>query len=57
MRGWAEKVTKDAQKGIQKRVEHSPPTTQSIQEDITSSERQKLKALIRELNTSRKKDE
>ncbi len=54
MRGWAEKLTQDARKGIQRKAEQitgAPP-----QDEISSSERQKLKALIRELNSSHKAD-
>jgi hypothetical protein len=51
MRDWAEQVTHDARKGFQKKLTHVSAT-----EEIPSSERQKLKALIRELNSSQKKD-
>jgi len=54
VRGWAEKVTHDARKGYRKKLEQ--PTAIAPQEEISSSERQKLKALIRELNSSHKKD-
>lgn len=58
MRDWAEKVTHDAKKGFQKKTGRSSSTTPSeAQEEITSSERQKLKALIRELNSSHGKNE
>jgi len=51
VRNWAEKITHDARKGLQKKNTHV-----SAQEEIPSSEREKLKALIRELNGSQKKD-
>lgn len=54
VRGWATTVTSDAKKGVQKRLERA--SGPQAQEEISSSERQKLKALIRELNSSRKKD-
>ena len=52
MRDWAEQVTHDARRGFQKKL--SQPS--SVKEEIHSSERQKLKALIRELNSSRKEN-
>jgi hypothetical protein len=54
VRNWADKVTYDARKGVQRKLGHSTPEQN---EEITSSERQKLKALIQELNSSHKKDE
>ena len=56
IRTWAEKISQDAHKGIQKQtgqfLEHHPAR---LQEDISSSEKQKLKALIHELNYSHPK--
>ncbi len=51
VRDWADKISRDAKKGFQNKVSQV-----STPEEIPSSERQKLKALIRELNGSRKKD-
>jgi hypothetical protein len=51
VRNWSEKVTHDARQGYQNKVNHA-----LSQEEIPSSERQKLKALIRELNGSSKND-
>ncbi len=50
VRTWAEKLTLDAKKGALKKAD------QLRGEDILPSERQKLKALIRELNNSRRTD-
>jgi hypothetical protein len=52
VRGWAEKVTHDARKGIKNNFDQP----EEEEEDISPSERQKLKALIRELNSSHKKN-
>jgi len=54
-RTWTEKLTLDAKKGIQKKL-NQVSNQVSIEEDIPASEKQKLKALIRELNSSHKKD-
>ena len=55
LRGWAKRVTVDAQKGIQKKADTVPTINRAAESDeIPSSEKQKLRALIRELNTSRK---
>jgi hypothetical protein len=51
MRSWATKITEEVQAGSQKKSKQS-----TDEEEISSSERQKLKALIRELNHSHKKD-
>lgn len=48
VRNWAEKITHDARQGYQNKVNHS-----LSQEEIPASEKQKLKALIRELNGSK----
>jgi hypothetical protein len=56
VRGWAEKITHDARKGIQKKLDQTTTSTEEEEEEIPSSERQKLKALIRELNSSHKKN-
>lgn len=53
VRGWAEKITYDARKGIQKKLVSADESDDS---EIPSSERQKLKALIQELNSTHKKD-
>jgi hypothetical protein len=50
--GWAERITHDARKGHLKKPDYASP----VSEEISSSERQKLKALIRELNSSHKKN-
>ena len=56
-RGWAKRVTVDAQKGVQKKPDLIPtPHRASDALEIPSSEKQKLRALIRELNTSRKEN-
>lgn len=52
VRDWAEKVTHDTRSSLPKSLDHSDPE----EEDISPSERQKLKALIRELNSSHKKN-
>lgn len=58
VRNWAEKVTHDARKGILRRPYRTEVhSLTSIHEEIPSSERQKLKALIEELNSSRKENE
>jgi hypothetical protein len=59
VRGWAEKLTHDAQKGIQKKFNTTSPGQMTIEvpEEITASERQKLKALIQELNSSHRKND
>lgn len=55
---WAKKVTDDARKGFQSKskIRSKSPgiliPSSNAEEDISSTERQKLKALIRELNTS-----
>jgi hypothetical protein len=54
VRNWAERVTHDAREGMQKKKENT--NSSEPQEELTSSERQKLKALIRELNSSHKRD-
>ncbi|MGZ3699951.1 MAG: hypothetical protein ACXVCH_17800 [Bdellovibrionota bacterium] len=46
MRDWATKLTQDARRGLQKK-------SLAPREEIPSSERQKLRALIQELNSSR----
>ena len=48
IRDWASKITQDSAQGVRKKqdAQESP--------EISSSERQKLRALIRELNNSRK---
>jgi hypothetical protein len=48
LQGWAESLTRDAKKGIQNKINSS---SLSLHEEISLSERQKLKTLIRELNT------
>jgi hypothetical protein len=53
VRNWADEVTHDARKGIQKKLNYSRASEE--EEEIPSSEKQKLKALIRELNSSNKK--
>jgi hypothetical protein len=50
VRNWAEKLTLDAKKGAARKAD------QVIDEEIPHSERQKLRALIRELNNSHKAD-
>jgi hypothetical protein len=54
VRVWAEQITHDAKQGLRRKP--SQPLTSQSTEEISSSERQKLKALIRELNSSHKKD-
>ncbi len=57
VRDWAKKVTLDAKLGLQRKPDHSvAPTHSSTHEQISSSERQKLKALIQELNHSQRED-
>jgi hypothetical protein len=58
VRNWAEKITHDARKGIQRKLDQAPSSvsTEDHEEEIPSSERQKLKALIRELDGSHKKN-
>lgn len=51
VKNWTKQLTTDAKKGLQKKIDHI-----SIEEEIPSSEKQKLKALIRELNSSHKQD-
>lgn len=51
VRDWADQLTHDAKRGFHKKLGQI-----SSQEEIPSSERQKLRALIRELNSSHKKD-
>ena len=59
IQGWVKSLTSDARKGIQKRAINGLKLNQGSQtasdeaepEEISSTERQKLKALIRELNT------
>jgi len=51
VRDWADRLTHDAKHGFQKKMDRV-----TAQEEISPSERQKLKALIRELNSSHKKD-
>lgn len=50
---WASKLTRDARSGFLKKPKNS---SSEITETIPHSEKQKLKALIRELNNTRKKD-
>ena len=57
IRHWAEKITHDAHKGIQRKLDHTTDNSRSTEEEeILPSERQKLKALIRELNGSHKRN-
>ena len=57
MKDWAEQVTHDARQGIQRKaLKTISPEHASIHEEIHSSERQKLKALIQELNSSHKEN-
>ena len=64
IRSWATRVTNDARKGVQNKVnsnlklktEADSSNDVPEKEDISSTERQKLKALIRELNSSQKVD-
>lgn len=51
VKGWADRVTHDAKQGFKRKMTEMP-----MQEEISPTERQKLKALIRELNSSHKKD-
>jgi hypothetical protein len=53
VRGWAEQLTQDARKGVQRKLDQSQADED---EEIPSSEKQKLKALIQELNGPRKKN-
>src|SRR4051794_25961438 len=57
-RDWATKITTDAQKGMKHKLKSGlkTETSPSEQEEISSTERQKLRALIRELNTSHTDD-
>jgi hypothetical protein len=55
VRNWADRVTYDTRKGFQQKTGHSLSES-SESEDISPSERQKLKALIRELNRSHRED-
>lgn len=48
---WADQLTQDAKQGFHKKIDRV-----AAQEEISPSERQKLKALIRELNSSHKRD-
>lgn len=50
VRHWASQVTQDARVGIQKKSSYVTRSTHSNDEEITASERQKLRSLIRELN-------
>jgi len=52
IRGWAQQVTHDAHKGFRNKLHR----TEEDREEIPASERQKLKALIRELNSARSTD-
>ena len=49
IKDWAQDLTEDVRKGAHQKLKHSETS-----EEIRSSERQKLKALIQELNSSRK---
>jgi hypothetical protein len=48
-KSWTESLTSDAKRGFRKKISEA-----SMDEEIPSSEKQKLKALIRELNSSQK---
>lgn len=54
VRDWTQKITYDARKGTGKNVNPALPVVPT--EEFAASERQKLKALIQELNSSHKKD-
>ncbi len=57
VREWAQKITHEASKGAHiKSIHFSSPMTVTVPEEISPSERQKLRALIQELNSSHKKD-
>lgn len=54
IRKWTTEVTTDARKGFQKGATRLTPPPSN--EEISTSERQKLRALIQELNSSHGKD-